>query len=130
MIKNLFLLTVVLLNGCVLYVEPDHSHSAVSSDSVLSVWLEDVSVHCDYDSYWETSTWYLEIYADTPRGYDFIEYVDFYVDYYQRRDMTYTGSGRWIAGFDSSWTHCHDYVEFEFRGVDYEGSRGYYIVVW
>ena len=84
MIRNIFAFLVLMLSGCVLYLDDTSSRSSASS-SYGNVWLESAYISCSYDAYWDISDWVFEIYADSYYGpYEVME-VGFYINNYDYR---------------------------------------------
>ena len=115
----------ILLTGCVLYLEPSSSPSVYDE-----VWLEQPYVQCYHDAYWNTSEWYVEIYADSYYGdYEVVE-VGYYTNGYDYTWMQYGGNGLWFSSFYSSYYNCYDVMYFDFVATCYAGYEGFYTFYW
>jgi len=132
MYKLICLLSVALLSGCVLYVEPSRS-GVVANDEGLyygDVWLDAPYVSCTYDAYWDLSEWYLEIYATSYYGPYEIYAVGFYINNHDYQEMDYVGDGYWGRSIVSNYYDCDRALHFDFVAVDYDGYEGYYAYHW
>jgi len=129
MYRNLFVFIFILLSGCILYVDPWHSHSSGGIYS-WDVWMEDPSIHCYYDAYWDLSEWYLEIYADSYYGPYEVAEVGYRINNYDYTSMEYVGDGFWVSSFFSNYYDCDRSLHFDFIAIDYDGYKGFYTSYW
>lgn len=133
MLKNLWLILIVFISSCVLYVEPHDPHHHEGTSERVAVWevlLSSPYVECDYDAYWDLSRWYLEIYADSYYGPSEVASVDFYINNYDLTMMDYAGDGLWVRSFTSTYYDCGRSLHFDFMAIDYDGYEGFYTYYW
>jgi len=127
MIKNLFLLIIVLLNGCILYVETDPSTTTYSS--VLS--LDYAQVECDYNLYWGDSVWYFDAEITVPYSYyDDEVWAGVYIDGWDYYPLASMGYGMWTAGLETYYYDCNDGNVFDFVVSDVYGNYDEVTVWW
>jgi hypothetical protein len=124
MLKNLLLVTLLALSGCIWAVEPSpsgggrhgsdtytESHGGLDGD----VWIDDYYVECEYDSYWNESRWYIEIIVASTYSYypDELE-VGFYIDTWDWFWTEHSFYGEWHRVFESGYYHCYSSYTFDF----------------
>ncbi len=123
MIKNLFFIILLGLNGCIVYVPSANSNWG-------AVALEDPYVDCIYDGYYDLSRWHFEIYADSYYGPLEVSTVGFYINNEDFQLMEYVGNGLWVKTITTTWYDCDRYYHFDFVATDYDGYEGYYAHHW
>ena len=139
MLKNLFVVTLLLLSGCILYWEPGEPSGRPDSTSETShsdhetneIWIENVYIDCEYDYYWDESRWYIDV--DIAASYVYFDSelgVDLYIDDYGYWSMNSVGYGMWTQVIDSYYYHCDDYHVFDIVAFDIYGSYDEVTVWW
>jgi hypothetical protein len=135
MFKNLFVLILVCLTGCIWVVDPApsraHQSDSHSYDDTHGgygygsgdVWIENYYIECHYDSYWNESRWYVEVDVGSTYAYysDEVE-VDFYIDTWDWFWTEYSSYGDWYRVFESGYYHCYESHTFDFVVTDIYGS--------
>jgi len=126
MLKDLWLLVVVALSGCIVYVDSvPHDTTTTSS---WGVWVADPYVECEPPLYWGESEWYLEVYAGS--YHTDIAHVTVYIGAYEHTTLNYAGDTLWVRGFVTDSYACEDVYSFEFIATDLEGYEAYKTIHW
>ena len=131
MIKNLFLLFVLLLSGCIVFVEDDahQNDRAAHHDSHTAydheIWIEAAYVECG------PLGWSFDVYVGASYFYhsDEVE-VGAYADGWDYYPLFYVGADRWRALHESYHYDCEDIVSFVMVATDDYGSSDNVTLWW
>jgi hypothetical protein len=142
MIKNLSVLSLVFLSGCIFYWDPEPSSqsSHSSSDTAHSdydtgeIWIENVYLECEYDYYWDESRWYVDVEIGSTYYYylDEVE-VGYHIDDdhdHAWRWLEFDGYDLWTDIFDTYLHTCDGFYDFYFEVEDIYGGFDAVLVPW
>lgn len=131
MIKNIFVLFVLCLSGCIILIEEDlyeedgyHSHE---SHTALEheIWIEGAYVECG------PLGWSFDVYVGASYFYhaDHLE-VGAYADGWDYYPLFYTNAERWRALHESYHYDCDDTVSFIIVASDADGNSDTATLWW
>tara|TARA_R100000963_G_C4619865_1_gene87694 strand:- start:392 stop:775 length:384 start_codon:yes stop_codon:yes gene_type:complete len=127
MIKYLSVVTVALLAGCIVYVEPgeeSHYHHHEGSPSpILTTVTGDLHAEC-YEDYHDSYDWYFEMYYPAD-----VETIELYINYWKWVPFERV-SGYWAGELNNTYFYCDNEYEFEVVVTDYYGNIAYQVFYW
>jgi len=127
-IKNLFVFMILLLSGCIFYVEPTSTNTTSSS---TEIWVDYAQVDCEYDSYWGDFIWYFD--AQISASYSYYDdeiSVGVYIEGWDYYSLTPVGYGVWTSGLETYYYDCNDGSLFDFVVSDIYGNYDEVTVWW
>ena len=128
MIKNLSLLCVVFLSGCILYVGDPNTTQDYSGSTDL--WIYDAYMDCSYDYYYGSSRW--ELAAELASSYSYYAdevTVGVYLDGWDYYELYYDGYDWWSTNV-TAYFDCYDVYFADFVVSDVYGNYDEITVWW
>lgn len=124
MIKNIFVLFVLCLSGCIVLLESEpETHQAGM------LYMSDAYATCYYDAYWDLSEWYIEIYVNS-NYHSQVQEVGYYINNHDYVTMDYDGDGWWTDLFYSNYYDCDRSLHFDFVAEDIYGYTSAHTLFW
>lgn len=130
MIKNIFVLFVLCLSGCIVLIEEEPTTDNQDYVITTDMWIYDARIQCSYDYYYRESYWDLS----AEIGSSYVYYTDevtvgVYLDGWDYYDLQYEGYDWWSLSVIGFFT-CEELYYADFVVSDYYGNYDEVTVWW
>jgi|TARA_Y100000310_G_scaffold82986_1_gene79659 hypothetical protein len=146
MFRNLSVLNLVFLSGCIFSWDPppssqsshsnsDTTHSDYETDyDTDEIWIENVYLECEYDYYSDKTHWYVDVEIGSTYNY-YLDEVEagYHIDDehdHAWRWLEFDGYDLWTDIFNTYLHPCDGFYDFYIEVEDIYGSFDAVIVAW